>query len=158
MNLIGQSFLVGSPGEYFQIIQGPKQPWRPVAGNPVKFLICSTGKLKQVDVGKVGLIYGLDKKGNVYCRSAITSQLREGQSWLRVDKNTTRKYIYVGCGEFGCWAVDDSNKIWFRVGSSKKNCAGSLWKNVQGPEFTSLESGHHGLSIGVTKTGMVSMR
>ena len=111
------------------------------------------GKLKQIDSGPKGIVCGVNKYDNIYCRTQITSGSKRGRSWVRIPG----KLKYISCGEFGHWGVNKANNIYFREGVSRSNPAGLKWRRVPG-KLNQLEAGQYGQLWGVNRVGHVYIR
>ena len=112
-----------------------------------------SGRLKQIDSGPKGIVCGVNKKNNIYCRTQITSRNKRGRGWVRVPG----KLKYISCGEFGHWGVNKANNIYFREGVSRNNPAGLKWRKVPG-KLKQLESGQYGQLWGVNRLGKMFVR
>ena len=69
----------------------------------------------QIDSGPYGLVWGVTKSYNVYCRVGITVRNSKGSGWHRVKG----KLKYVSVGQFGTWGVNSRNYIYYRYGVSR---------------------------------------
>ena len=87
------------------------------------------GKLKQIDSGPAGIVYGVDSKGDVWCRAGITEASPTGNAWKEV---AGRKLKYISCGIFGCWGLSANDDISFRSGVTASRCEGTNWINIPG--------------------------
>ena len=76
-------------------------------------------KLKQVDSGPQGIVLGVTKSNQVYCLS--------GNKW----KIMNRRLKYISCGaslgSTGCWGISPGDRVYYREGVTRKNCAGTSW-------------------------------
>ena len=111
-----------------------------------------SGKLKQIDSGPRGIVCGVNKYDNIYCRTQITSRSKRGRRWVRIPG----KLKYISCGEFGHWGVNKANQIYFREGVSRSNPAGLKWRRVPG-KLNQLEAGKYGQLWGVMR-GKIYLR
>ena len=74
-------------------------------------------RLKQIDSGPFGIVYGVDKKKRqVYCRIGITWSRPSGQAWRRIG---TEKMKSVSAGLYGVWATNEYHRIYFRIGVTR---------------------------------------
>ena len=111
------------------------------------------GKLRQIDSGPGGIVCGVNKYNNIYCRLQITSRYRRGRRWVQVPG----KLKYISCGEYGHWGVNKANDIYFREGVSRSNPAGLKWRKVPG-KLNQLEAGKSGQLWGVNRVGNIYIR
>ena len=79
-----------------------------------------SGRLKQIDSGKWGIVWGVSVSHTIYCRTGITWRKPRGTGWRRVKG----RLKYVSLGGYGCWGVNRLNNIFFRVGVSPKSPQG----------------------------------
>ena len=70
------------------------------------------GKLKQIDSGTFGLVWGVNKHHQIWCRTGITWRKTQGSGWRRVPGGLK----YVSLGQFGAWGVNRHDNIYFRYG------------------------------------------
>jgi hypothetical protein len=91
------------------------------------YYIC-IGLLKQIDSGPRGIVYGVNRNDQIYCRKGITDSQPWGVVWQRVPGELK----YVSCGNLGCWGVNKNDQIWFRHGVTSSNCDGTTWANIPG--------------------------
>ena len=78
------------------------------------------GALKQIDSGPYGIVCGVNRGDDIYCRIGITDHNPKGTGWHHIGG----KLKYISCGELGCWGVNSVNQIFFRTGVSRHNPAG----------------------------------
>ncbi|CAB4025276.1 Hypothetical predicted protein, partial [Paramuricea clavata] len=98
-------------------------------------------KLVQIDSGSSGVVYGVTRENQIYCRAGITQQTLSGTSWVNV--YGTAKHV--SCGDYGCWAVRPDNTVGFRQGVTVQNCAGTEWNDLSGKtDMAQLDSGATG--------------
>ena len=64
---------------------------------------------------------------------------------------------YVSCGEYGCWAVNKRDNVYFRVGITEVLPQGIQWTVVPG-KLRMVESGPAGLTVGLSDTNDVFLR
>ena len=102
------------------------------------------GKLKQIDSGPRGIVCGVNKIDDIYCRIQIISRYRRGRRWAHI----SGKLKYISCGEYGYWGVNKANNIYFREGVSRSNPAGLKWRHIPG-KLSQLEAGQYGQVWGV---------
>ena len=79
------------------------------------------GRMRQIDSGPFGFVWGVSKYYKIYYRTGITWKNPRGSGWRHVKGNLK----YVSVGAFGPWGVDRYNKIWFRYGVSRSRLQGS---------------------------------
>ena len=103
-------------------------------------------KLKQIDSGPYGVVYGVSTNGTVFCRDGIEPGTPTGKVWMKL-KNTP-KLSNVSCGALGCWGVNMSGYVWYRHGVSIQNCSGTKWSLVSG-RLRQIEVGADGNVCGV---------
>ena len=103
------------PSMYFFSITGKN--WKTIPGN-----------LKQLDVGPLASVWGVNKHDNIY--------ILKGNSWQKV----SGALKHVSSGASGVWGVNSANNIYFRNGVAPTNPAGSSWKNVPGKNKDKLEA------------------
>ena len=102
------------------------------------------GRLKQIDSGPPGIVCGVNKHDNIYCRRGISPSKRYGTSWV----NVPGKLKYISCGALGHWGVNKNNYIYYRYGVTAGNVRGARWKRVPG-KLHQVESGPDGAVWGV---------
>ena len=76
------------------------------------------GSLTQIDSGPFGIVWGVDRSQNVFCRTGITWGNPKGSGW----RSVVGKLKYTSCGEFGCWGIRTiagEIHIMFRYGVSR---------------------------------------
>ena len=103
-----------------------------------------SGRLKQIDSGPPGIVCGVNKIDNIYCRKGVSPSIKYGKTWVRVPG----KLKYISCGAFGHWGVNKNNDIFFRYGVTAGLVAGKRWKHVAG-KLHQVESGPDGAVWGV---------
>ena len=81
----------------------------------------------QIDSGPFGIVWGVNRRQNIFCRTGITWRNPKGSGWRPV----AGKLNYVTCGEFGCWGVDKSCQIVFRYGISHEKPQGKQHIAIQ---------------------------
>ena len=87
------------------------------------------GSLIQIDSGPPGIVYGVNRHYQIFCRNGITLSNPKGTDW----KHVGGALKYVSCGIYGCWGVNSANQIWFRHGVTPHNCAGiNHWVQISG--------------------------
>ena len=79
------------------------------------------GKLKQIDSGTFGIVWGVNRHRNIYCRTGITWRNPKGRGWRHVGG----KLKYVSAGSLGVWGVNKRNQIFFRYGVSRRRPQGT---------------------------------
>ena len=102
------------------------------------------GRLKQIDSGPPGIVCGVNRNDNIYCRRGITRLRPGGSGWTRVSGGLK----YISCGAFGHWGVNKNNYIYFRYGVTSGRPQGTKWKRVPG-RLHQIESGPDGAVWGV---------
>ena len=100
-----------------------------------KWNLLSSQPLTHIDSGPRGIVYGLDRNYQIYCRTGISSDVREGTGWKMLPGLLT----YVSCNVLGCYGVDAYNKVWYRHGVNAENCAGSTWIEIDGVSLMQIE-------------------
>ena len=78
------------------------------------------GRLKQIDSGPFGIVWGINRHHNIYCRIGITWRNPKGRGWRHVGG----KLKYASAGEFGIWGVNRYNNIYFRYGVTRRRPQG----------------------------------
>ena len=78
------------------------------------------GSLMQVDSGPFGIVWGVNRRQNIFFRTGITWRNPKGNGLA--PRGGRLKYI--SCGEFGCWGVNRRNKVFFSYGVSRKTPQG----------------------------------
>ena len=68
------------------------------------------GKLMQIDSGPFGLVWGVNRHHQIWCRTGISWKRPQGSGWHRVPGGLK----YVSVGQFGAWGVNRKNQIYFR--------------------------------------------
>ena len=112
-----------------------------------------SGRLKQIDSGPRGIVCGVNRYNNIYCRAQITTRYKRGRRWVRVPG----KLKYISCGEYGYWGVSKANNIYFREGTSRINLVGTKWRRIPG-KLKQLEAGQYGQVWGVNRLGRIYVR
>ena len=82
----------------------------------------------QIDSGPCGIVYGVNRHHQIFCRTGISLRQPKGTGWVRVPGALK----YVSCGVYGCWGVNRANQIWFRYGVNPNRCAGQRWQYISG--------------------------
>ena len=78
------------------------------------------GKLMQIDSGPFGIVRGVNKANQIWCRTGIAWKNPKGRGWRRVPGGLK----YVSVGEFGAWGVNKHDYIYFRYGVSRRRPQG----------------------------------
>ena len=111
------------------------------------------GRLKQIDSGPPGIVCGVNKYDNIYCRRGVSPSVRYGRSWVRVPG----KLKYISCGALGHWGVNKNNYVYYRYGVTAGKPQGTRWKRVPG-KLHQIESGPGGAVWGIHVTSGVYTR
>ena len=80
------------------------------------------GNLMQIDSGPFGIVWGVNRRQIVFCRTGITWRNPKGSGWCRIGG----KLKYISCGELGCWGVSRNRHIVFRNGVSRRKPQGEI--------------------------------
>ncbi len=102
------------------------------------------GRLKQIDSGPPGIVCGVNKYDNIYCRKGVSPSVRYGRTWVKLPG----KLKYISCGALGHWGVNKNNDIYYRYGVTAGKPQGIRWKHVPG-KLHQIESGPDGAVWGV---------
>ena len=86
------------------------------------------GRLKQIDSGPTGIVWGVNRHDDIYCRTGITEEVPQGADWQKI----VGKLKYASCGPYGCWGVNSADDIWFREGVTASKCEGTKWTKISG--------------------------
>ena len=81
-----------------------------------------SGGLKQIDSGPYGVVYGVNKNNDIFCRTGISNYNPKGTGWQHIGG----KLKYISCGDVGCWGVNAKDQIFFRKGVSPTRPTGTL--------------------------------
>ena len=107
----------------------------------------------QIDSGPKGVVCGVNKAMEIYCRLGITDALTIGTSWEKIAGSLK----YISCGAYGYWGVNQNNEIYFTALMSGAN---TKWTKIDG-SLTQIEAGPNGQVWGVnvnkelyTRTGV----
>ena len=92
------------------------------------FILIKGKSLKQIDSGPAGIVWGVNKDDDIYCRDGIKNENPKGTDW----KHISGKLKYVSCGPYGCWGVNSLDNIYFRRGVTAAECSGTGWVRVSG--------------------------
>ena len=79
------------------------------------------GKLKKIDSGPFGIVWGVNVHRHFYCRTGITWRNPRGSGWRRI-RGTG---ITVSVGSYGVWSVNGGHYVHFRYGVSKRRPQGT---------------------------------
>lgn len=112
-----------------------------------------SGGLRQIDSGPRGIVCGVNRYDNIYCRLQITRRVPYGRRWI----NVPGKLKYASCGDYGYWGVNKANHIFFRQGVSRSRPQGWRWVRVPGL-LNQIEAGQYGQVVGVNKQGQMFVR
>ena len=99
------------------------------------------GALMQIDSGPRGVVCGVNKGMEIYCRLGITNKLATGSKWEKISGSLK----YISCGAYGYWGVTQSNDIYF---TAVVNGASTKWTKIDG-SLTQIEAGPKGEVWGV---------
>lgn len=108
------------------------------------------GALKQIDAGGATYISGINPNNAVFCLSNPTTASR---TWHLIEGAMK----YYTCGPLGCWGVNSTDDIHFRLGVTPSFCQGTGWQQVAG-KLSMIEVGTDGSVYGVTHEGGVYRR
>ena len=167
--LIGKSQLIQVPGTLKHVTTGPAGVWGVNKNNDIyyrnglesnKHCVGTSwrkidGKLKQIDSGPYGIVYGVNAHDQIFCRTGISSSTPYGTGWKQVTSHGRLKYV--SCGALGCWGVSSGDRVYFRSGVSRSNCAGSRWHGISG-SLKQIEAGKLGDVYGINSSGKVYQR
>ena len=92
----------------------------------ILFLGPSNFDFQQIDSGPFGIVYGVNKSHDIFCREG--SACAPGGSWKKVPGSLK----YVSCGIYGCWGANFKDQIWVRLGVTAEKCEGKKWVLVPG--------------------------
>ena len=70
------------------------------------------GALMQIDSGPFGIVWGVNRNHQIYCRTGITAKNPRGRGWL------------------GCWGVNKNHQIFYRYGVSRRRPQGGYSKRI----------------------------
>lgn len=111
------------------------------------------GGLMQIDSGPRGIVCGVNRGNNIYCRLQITRRTPYGRRWI----NVPGKLKYISCGVYGHWGVSRSNQIFFRKGVSRSLPQGWRWIRIPG-SLNQIETGQYGQVVGINRQGRMYVR
>ena len=94
------------------------------------------GSLMQIDSGPKGVVCGVNKGMEIYCRFGITDKLATGSKWTKLSGSLK----YISCGAYGYWGVSQSNEVYFTAAVSG---ATTQWTKIDG-SLTQIEAGPKG--------------
>ncbi|KAJ1090965.1 hypothetical protein NDU88_004093 [Pleurodeles waltl] len=103
-----------------------------------------------IDAGAATYISGVNPSNAVFCLSNPTTALR---TWHLIEGEMK----YYTCGPLGCWGVNTTDDIHFRLGVTPSFCKGTGWQQVAG-KLSMIEVGTDGSVYGVTSEGEVYRR
>nr|XP_057933129.1 fish-egg lectin-like [Doryrhamphus excisus] len=142
---------------------GPAGIWGVDSSNRVhKFIagefLPSTGALlQQVDAGGNGQVVGLTPTNYTHCLRSTYAAPYKGVgslSWSSMGR-VMKDY---SCGpRFGCWGVDQSNRVYVSQ-VSPTTCGSSSWTLVTGFTMSMIDVSTDGSVFGVTTNGLVYQR
>ena len=92
----------------------------------ILFLGPSNCDFQQIDSGPSGIVYGVSKSHDIFCRDGSAST--PGSGWKKV----RGALKYVSCGIYGCWGANSKNQIWVRLGVTTEKCDGEKWVLMPG--------------------------
>lgn len=78
------------------------------------------GRLKQIDSGPIGFVWGVNEGYKIYFRKGVTWKKPEGSKWIRVKG----RFKHVSVGQLGPWAVSPKNYVFFRLGVTRRRPEG----------------------------------
>lgn len=99
------------------------------------------GALMQIDSGPKGVVCGVTKGMEIYCRLGITDAMHTGSKWEKISGSLK----YISCGAYGYWGVAQNNEIYFTALMSGAN---TKWSKIDG-SLTQIEAGPNGQVWGV---------
>ena len=80
----------------------------------------------QIDSGPFGIVWGVNRNHQIYCRTGITAKNPRGRGWRRVPGALK----YASCGQLGCWGVNKNHQIFNRYGVSRRRPQGGYSKRI----------------------------
>ncbi|XP_066918983.1 uncharacterized protein [Clytia hemisphaerica] len=107
-------------------------------------------RLMQIDTGMTSLVWGIDETEKAFI-------LSEENTLRPVNPSAITSIRHVTAGEAGVWSIDDSGRIYFRMGTSAYNRRGVEWKAIPGT-LKQIDSGPRGTVWGVNRNGHVFRR
>ncbi|XP_069476433.1 fish-egg lectin-like [Ambystoma mexicanum] len=107
------------------------------------------GGLMQIDAGGVQYLVGVNANHDAFCLNNTNSTWH----WQGIEG----RIRYYSCGLFGCWALNSTDDIHFRLGVTPGSCLGTGWQHVPG-KLSVIEVGTDGSVYGVTRQGAAFRR
>jgi hypothetical protein len=110
-------------------------------------------RLKQIDSGPNGIVFGVNADYEIYCRTGIEDGNPFGTQWQSI----LGKLKYISCGVLVCWGVTEHDAVWYLSGVTRENCASSTWLKVSG-SLKQIEVGAAGDVYGINSKGQLLRR
>ena len=76
------------------------------------------GRLKRIESGPNGAVWGVDKKGKIFTRAGVSRRNPLGSRWVHI--NGQLSSVTVGCT--GVFGVSRNNVVWKYGGKLKQSC------------------------------------
>ncbi|XP_078541468.1 fish-egg lectin-like [Lissotriton helveticus] len=168
LNASGNAFtlnnLIWTPlvGQFLHVTVGLAGVWAAGTGNhPFKMIggdwaRINGDKIKQVDAGGDGFLAAVGDKGEVFClrrSETVATRYHTELRWAQIEG----KLKYYTCGLKGCWGVNDTDSIHYRVGTKRGECGGTDWEVVDG-KLAMVEISTEGSVYGVSDNGTLFQR
>lgn len=83
------------------------------------------GSLMQIDSGPNGVVCGVTKGFEIFCRAGITEVQPVGLKWVKI----SGQLKYISCGAYGYWGISENNDILFTTVMSGAN---TQWNKIDG--------------------------
>ncbi|KAL8584820.1 hypothetical protein ACOMHN_037525 [Nucella lapillus] len=111
---------------------------------------------RQITVNRVGSVWAIDLKNDVYFRVGACIDQKAGLFWRKVDY---LRLLQLNASWCGVWAVDVYGSVHCRMGTDS-GFEGSHWEQVGAntPMMNNVSCGGHGMTLGVTSWGQVVLR
>ena len=110
------------------------------------------GRLMQIDSGPFGIVWGVNIRHYIYCRTGITWRNPKGRSWRRVPG----RLKYASVGQFGVWGVNRHHNIYFRYGVTRSRPQGMIKKFWNGHTLITVRRFlHHSLQLTLSRNSEV---
>ncbi|XP_069476434.1 fish-egg lectin-like [Ambystoma mexicanum] len=142
------------PGALTHVTVGPAGVWgvnihQMIFGWNGASWVQKPGGLMQIDAGGVQYLAGVNANQGVFCLSSPNLAF----NWPEIGGRMS----YYSCGPLGCWALNSTDDIHFRLGVSPGSCVGTGWQHVPG-KLSVIEVGTDGSVYGVTRQGTALRR
>lgn len=95
------------------------------------------GKLLKIDSGPTNIVCGISLSFKIFCREEITDANPIGTKWQRIPG----RMKYISCGEYGCWAVNKYNSVFF---TSQVKGWSTKWIQIGCYHMVQIETGPNG--------------